>query len=124
MTMSKSEDFEFPGGKLAFAYAGNINFAVSAFQKCQRHLQEKKRQYPLAEIEQILDKEYRRNVLRHPDRSTDVNIHYWLLLAMWLPSSGAKLFATHETALHEVDTYECIGSGQYLARYLIDPSFM
>ena len=118
---TKSDDFEFPGGKLAFAYAGNTNFAVSATEKCQRHLKEKKRLHPLADIEGILEKEYRRTVLSHPDRNSDGNIPYWLLLALWLPSSGVKLYATHQIALHEVRTYECIGAGQYLAQYLIEP---
>jgi hypothetical protein len=121
----KSEDFDFPGGKLAFAYAGNTNFALSAIQKCQRHMKAKKRlSDPLAEVEGVLEKEYQRTVLRHPDRNTDGSIHYWLLLALWLPSSGVKLYATHQNSLHEVKGYECIGSGQYLAQYLIEPAYV
>jgi 20S proteasome alpha/beta subunit len=119
----KSGEFEFPGGKLAYAYAGNTAFAVSAAQKCQNHLQGRKHRFPLSEIEKILDKEYRRNVLKHPDRATDGTIPYRLLLAVWLPSSRTKLYVTNQTALHEVSGYCCIGSGEYLAQYLIEPCY-
>ena len=32
--------FDFPGGKVAFAFAGNMNFALAALHKLERRLKE------------------------------------------------------------------------------------
>lgn len=118
----KVDYFDFPGGKLAYAYAGNTHFAFSAIQKLQKRLQSGLQQN-MVEIEKLLDKEYRRNVLRHPDHATDSSLDYRFLLALWSPTEGTKFFMTSQTALVAGGTYECIGVGDYLAHYLISRSF-
>jgi hypothetical protein len=120
---TKSDDFEFPGGKLAYAYAGNTHFAVSAMQACRKHMQEKNHPDPLAAVEGALEREYRRNVLKHPDHTSDGSLDYQLLLALWLPQSATKLYLTSKTALEEITTYRCIGVGEYLGNYLIEPAY-
>jgi hypothetical protein len=116
---SKIRYFEFPRGKIAFAYAGNTRAAHSAVLKCERALTgssgRKKTTEPLAEIEKILDREYRRNVLTHPDYE---DLHYWLLIALW-SENGTKLFITERTEIDEVVEFECKGIGEPLARHLI-----
>jgi hypothetical protein len=118
---SKLGEFEIPGGKLAFALAGNTSFAWSVMQKCRRLLQTVPPEKTLSELERILDREYRRNVLSNPGR--DQNYHYWLLIAIWSPGHRVRLYATNETAIREVTTFDCIGIGRELADYLIRPCF-
>jgi hypothetical protein len=119
----KLHHFECPGGKLAFAYAGNTAFAISAIQKCRSHLAEVPAEKVLKELETVLEKEYRRHVLRHPDHATNANLDYRLLISIWCLGKPVRLFATDQTTLRQVENYECIGLGDYLAHYLIRPSF-
>ena len=119
----KVDHFEFPGGKVGYAYAGNTRFAFSAIQKLERRLKASKTKDVLAVIENLLDQEYRRNVLKHPDHATDASIPYQILLAVWLHSGETRLYVTAQTAIQEITDYECIGVGDYLAHYLIRQSF-
>ena len=68
---AKLGHFAHPAGKVAWAYAGNVNFAVSAIQKCRRRLEAAAPTDTLGELEAVLDEEYRRNVLSHPGYATD-----------------------------------------------------
>jgi hypothetical protein len=122
---SKIRHFEFPGGAAAFAYAGNTRFASSAIRKCQTRLiglskrSSGKPVDPISEIEGILDREYRRNVLSHPGYATDSSLYYQLLIALWVEGCETKLYVADQTALDEIPTFECIGIGESLARHLI-----
>src|SRR5450432_3719510 len=107
---------------VAFTYAGNTRFAYSAIQKLQKSLESVQPKDTLAEIERVLDREYRRNVLKHPDHATDPALPYQLLLAVWSPGDGAKFFMTEQTAVVAGRDYECIGIGDYLGHYLIGRS--
>ncbi len=122
---SKMGDFECAtGDKVCYAYAGNTAFALSAVQKCEKRLQSTEITNVFAEIESILDREYRRNVLKHPDHATDGNLPYHLLLAIWKrDEKKAKLYVTAQTSIHQSTNYECIGIGDSLGHYLIRPMF-
>ena len=121
----KIHSLVFPGGRAVFAYAGNDRFAVSAIQKCEKRLKAARSKTfdPQVEIESVLDKEYRRNVLSHPSQASDGNLHYQFLIAIWVEKLQARLFITSETAMTEVHGFECIGMGEPLARQLIRPAY-
>lgn len=122
---SKVGDCTFPGGKLAWAYAGHETFALAAIGKVEKLLESGCSTDPLADIEKILDKEYRRNVLRHPSLQIDGALQYRFILGLWLEQTHvAKLYVSTQTAIAEVNEYECIGEGDYLAHYLLRPSFL
>ena len=57
---SKLGHFDFPGGKLAYAYSGNTRLAFSAIQKCRKKLESGVKNEVLREVEKIHDAEYRR----------------------------------------------------------------
>jgi hypothetical protein len=122
---SKMRYFDFPGGRVCFAYAGNTRFAFSAIEKCEKRLNRKTKQPidPYNEIESVLDKEYRRNVLSHPSQDKDHTLHYWLLIALWLDGAGTKLYVSSLTALNEVKEFECEGSGKQLAKHILKSAF-
>lgn len=125
----KTGTFEFPGGKAAFALAGNVALGASAIQKCARGLQASTVKSPaeiFAETEKILDKEYRRSVFAHPNFQSDWTLAYSMLIAFWSRSGGEMaLIATHETTLREVGTgYECIGIGESLGHYITELTYL
>ena len=115
---AKIQHFDFKGGKAAFVYAGNVNFSLSAYQKVKKELIQEPPQDPLAKIESILEREYRRNVLKHPGHSADDSLDYQFLIAFW-KDGIARLFMSDRTTLVEVDHWEPIGIGYYLAKHLI-----
>ncbi len=115
-----------PGGSVAMAYAGDDTFSMSAMDKC-RHLVQTfdSTNSIIEELEGTLEEEYRRHVLNHPDHAVDATLDYRLLVAVWTKHyPNTQLFVTSRTAMREVpDTYECIGSGDYLGHYIIEPYF-
>jgi 20S proteasome alpha/beta subunit len=118
---SKVDQFDVPDGKVCFALAGASALAWSAMQKCKKQLRETSSTDLVADIEGILDAEYRRNVLGHPDY---LSLDYSLLLALWTKSGGVQLFSTTATALTEVRQFQCLGVGAELASYLIRTGFL
>jgi hypothetical protein len=120
----KIKRFQCPGGKVVVAYAGHSAFSISAIQRCERDLQHVDPPHTLEELERILEDEYRRHVLSHPDHATDGTLSYRMLIGFWCPSNKARLFVTTQTAMHEIHTYDCIGMGDYLGHYLIRPHFI
>jgi hypothetical protein len=118
---SKLDHFEIPGGKIAFALAGNSSFAWSAIQKCRDRLQGVAPQDIMVELEQLLETEYRRHVLGHPNYA---DVRYDLLVAVWAPPERVALYATSETCIRKIDGFECIGIGCELASFIIRPTFL
>ncbi len=112
--------FEVPGGKVCFALSGASALAWSAIQKCRKQLQAAPSNDLVADIETILDAEYRRNVLGHPNYT---DFDYSLLLGIWMPNERPRLYFTTATAITEVKEFQCIGIGGELASYLIRPGF-
>jgi hypothetical protein len=119
---SKIRSIELPTAKITFAYAGNTRFALSAITHCIRRLKSKNARDPLMELEEVLDREYRRNVLKHPHCNTDSSLHYQFLIGFWTPTQRPMLFITDLTAMQEVTDFDCIGIGEPLARHLIQPA--
>jgi hypothetical protein len=60
---------------------------------------------------------YREHIFTHPDRTPGA-IFFELLLGLWLRGE-TRLLVSHETVLERVEEYECVGSGAYLAKYLV-----
>lgn len=117
---SKVDHFEVPGGKVCFALSGASALAWSAIQECSKQLQAAPSNDLVADIETILDAEYRRNVLGHPNYT---DFDYSLLLGIWIPNEHPRLYFTTATAITEVKEFQCIGIGAELASYLIRPGF-
>ena len=117
---SKLDHFELPGGKIAFALAGHTSFAWSAIQKCRDRLNAIAPKDIIIELEQILETEYRRNVLDHPSYPDG---KYYLLIAVWAPAQRVALYVTDETCIRKVDGFECVGVGSELASFIIRPTY-
>jgi hypothetical protein len=116
---SKIDFVEFSGGKAAFTYAGHVRFANCAIQKCKGRLVTGGAANMLEDIESILDQEYRRNVLSHPDQATNGSLHYEVLIGLVSEHDRARLYVSSQTAIQEVTSWVPIGIGCDLARHLI-----
>jgi len=121
---AKLGHLEYRGGKVGWGYAGNTGFALSAIQECARQLEGIEAVDALPRIRKVLWREYKRNVLDHPDHATDASLHYNLLICLWSTGEMPRLYVTTQTALREVDAYDCIGIGESIAHFLIRPSFI
>ncbi len=122
---TKLHQCEYWDGNIVFAYAGHSPFALSAIQLCMRRIKEThKGEDPVSIIEQILDREYRRVIYKHPDRLIDGTIVYQILFAVHRRSkSRTELHVTHEVTRTQEPFYASIGIGKPLTDYLVLPLF-
>lgn len=102
-----STDINFPktATKQCWEYVSRMDFSTVSMEAVHHGVQ-----FSLAEF-------YREHIYPHPDRTTGA-VFLELLVGIWLRGE-TRLYVSHETVLNEVDHYECIGSGAYLAKYLI-----
>ena len=119
---SKIEIIPFQDGKVGLAGAGNTAFVSSAIRKFRDALTRTKTTDPLAIIESVHEKEYRRNVLKHPNHATEQDLHYWFLIGLWR-GDKTKLYVTSLTAVADVAGFDCIGVGEPLASHIIGPAY-
>ena len=105
----------------AFAFAGDVDFARAAIRDCkyqiERNLSVLSSSTTVRElIETVLRTFYESHMYARPEwKDRDFS----LLVAVWLNGGDTVLFSSNETVLNEVDDYECLGIGDYLARYWI-----
>jgi len=108
---------------LTFAISGaDMEFARSSVDACWNLVKGMK--FSTATMEEVhkmaelgLADFYRDQIFEHPDRLSGA-VTYKILVGIWLRGE-TRLFVTHETLLKRVDMYESIGSGSYLANFLI-----
>ncbi len=70
-------------------------------------------------IQSALAKFYKEHIFPHPDRDRSTGSIYLQLLVGIGLKGQTRMFVSHETLLVPVEEYECIGTGAYLAKYLI-----
>ena len=108
---------------LTFAMSStDLNFPRNAVERCWDAV--KGMDFKKVSIEAVHDAAefalaefYRDHIYPHPDRTPGATF-LELLVGIWLRGE-TQLYVSHETVLNLVDHYECIGSGAYLAKYLI-----
>ena len=122
---SKIEHFRNENGDCSITFAmssDDLNFPKMAVLKCWDSV--RKMNLSTASIDAVHDKAesslaqfHRDHIYPHPDRSP-TSIYFELLVGIWLRGER-RLYRSHETVLNPIDQYDCIGSGAYLAKYLI-----
>ena len=113
--------------KSVFGIAGRTKFARMAIGECEKALGRIDNP-TLEEMESAIQDEliafHKKHIFEHPDRQLEAGgPHFYLLVALWSPVDGVELYSTEETAFDKVDSYECLGAGEYLGRYIIDSRF-
>lgn len=122
---SKLIHYRYADGACATTFAiasDDLNFPRAACEACYEAVN--KIDFSSATIESVrkaiqstLGKFYKEHIFPHPDRSPG-SFYLEMLVGIGLKSE-TRLFISHETLLNSVTEYECIGSGAYLAKYLI-----
>jgi hypothetical protein len=108
---------------LSFAISSeDLNFPKTAIKKCCAFV--KKMDPKTITLESVHDAAefslaefYREHIYAHPDR-TPCAVFLELLVAISVRGEMG-LYVSHETVLNPVEIFECVGSGAYLAKYLI-----
>jgi hypothetical protein len=108
---------------MTFAISSDdVNFPRSAVSACWNMVS--KMDFSTATIDAVhntaefaLAEFYRDHIYTHPDRTPGA-VFLEILVGIWLRNE-TRLYVSHETLLTPVGDYECIGSGAYLAKYLI-----
>jgi len=72
-------------------------------------------------VGRVISEEYRKHVSPTPNSSA--GSVYQILVALWCPGNPSALYSTWQGSIRRCDGYECIGSGYYLGRYLIQSMF-
>jgi hypothetical protein len=123
---SKLPFFTFDEGRCAMQFAissDDINFPKSAITRCVEMVE--KLDFSTATIDTIknaaefsLGEFYRDHIYTHPDRAP-TQLYMQMLIGIWLRNE-TRLYSLHETVLLRIEKYECLGAGEYLAKYLIE----
>jgi 20S proteasome alpha/beta subunit len=107
-------------GQVICAFAGNVDFACSAFQQCERESEsDKMLDDPVGYIRRILKQFYKEHVFNHPRYDTG-DYDFNLLLGIRLVTEEkAKLYKAGDTVLREVKSYDCVGIGSDHGRAIL-----
>ena len=102
--------FEASWGKVAVTFAGNVDYATAAFQKCERAAElSDTRSAPLDAIEEILSDFYKEHIFAHPGYQSGGDFDYSMMLAIKLDKErNAKLYRTQDTILREVRSFDSV----------------
>lgn len=116
--------FKKPLVSVGFAIAGSVPHAQKAIRKICEQIRtidspRVTSETIVAAIEDALEPFYRDHIRTHPNYQKAGSPEFDLIIATWTEADKEKLFATYEDCCNEVDDYEFVGVGQYLARYLV-----
>jgi 20S proteasome alpha/beta subunit len=123
-------DFPNNGSKVAFAFAGSVEYAKTAIQRLSKGIEsigkgEMDINAVRDDTQKILEGIYSRNVFPHPQFGYGGGPAFSLLIACFAGRKyGSRLFSSQESLICEVqDPYICLGAGAYLAEYLLKRKF-
>jgi len=115
------------GAMSAFVYAGNMRYCRMAIESFESQIASlTKRQATLPMMRALVEKElvsiHKGHIYVHPRfRTQELSIGF--VGAIWSPRDGLYNFSTDDTSIIRFRGYDCIGSGEYLAHFLIRPRY-
>ena len=116
------------GAAVCFALAGHDAIARMAVEDCQSALSNSKlRRLSIADvirtIRPVIKEVQREYVDTAPYEERAVKTFSLLIGVASNSDESPKLFATSDAAIKPVDGFQCIGAGQHLGRYIIEPMY-
>ena len=118
------------GASFAFALAGHEENARMAIEDCIQAIREcPENKRTLTQIKTLLRRAIRgiwdAYVRTSSDPQNDDSTRFELIIGAWLPlSGGLLLFRSSTGGLVSGDKYCCVGTGAYLAEYVMRPLFI
>lgn len=115
---SKLQEVEVnPGVKTVFAFAGDEYLARMAIEECRDNLRSQlEENSSLQKLKSVIRGTLKVLIADCPD------YHLQLLIGVRI-DSDLRLLAAYDALVKEVETYECIGSGDQIAHYVLNKSF-
>lgn len=113
------------GLMVTFVLAGHEGYGTMAIQRCKLEIAKcVQKSYSVEDllgcVEKVISKINRDHVNIQPPEDRE-NCRFELLMLVWHEIAGLHLYAIRKTAIVETDSYECLGTGEYLAGYLMSP---
>jgi len=106
----------------AIAYSGPMRYARMAIRKIEEQiglLSTPTISEMTTEIEAVLKDIHEAHLYKHPDWRIGT-MTVGLLIGLWSEAEQSlQMFSSQDTALMAVPGYDCLGSGEYLAHYLV-----
>ena len=119
--------FQHSDGCVAFALAGNEGYGKFAIQEAQDAiLASPEPEKSVKTVKRLLGKILKSVYSQHIDtrpQNEQYESQISLLVGLWNRREGFRLLATRKTVAIEINTYDCIGSGEYLGHYIIAPAY-
>lgn len=115
---------------IAFATAGTFNYAKSAFQFIKKSLLElSKGTFDTTSLQVFLEDQlcmfHEKHIYKHPRYGyTDGPQVFFVIAAQFKNEQNVSLFATDETTVNPEHPYCFRGSGEEIARYVVEPLTM
>jgi hypothetical protein len=110
-----------PWGKVIMSCAGNVDFAVAAFQNCLAETWSAQPKNIISAVRDSLANFYREHVYEHPLYAENPEDYaYSLFVGLKIRGDEkAKLFTTLDTTMRAVGSFDCQGAGADVSRPLI-----
>jgi 20S proteasome alpha/beta subunit len=110
-----------------FAISGNAAVARMAIDDCRNALAEYDGESLTAQdiilvVRSAIQETYVNHVDARPPEERSI-AEFQVLIGLTAAHEQPKLFSTWHTAVVPVDTFECLGNGRHLGRYIAEPSY-
>lgn len=105
---------------VAFALSGDEDYAKTAIFDAFEAVKSIPSKCPIAEARKSIRRAIKPVITDYNQAQLDTSQRPSLLVAISKQSEQA-LFSSRDTAMPEIDSYACLGSGAYLGQYLIPP---
>ena len=114
--------------QVVFAISGSVRYAQMAIQKIQAAIAKRRPEdMTLLGIFESIETEllafHKAHIYPHPRYGMLGGPEFSLLVGAWSHLDGMGLFRTDDTAVNGIDDYACVGTGEYLAHYLVKPLY-
>lgn len=112
---------------VGFAVAGHATIGRMVVDDCRDALDGLRRKglsmsSILATIRPIIKRTYEQYVDTRPLEERAAS-DFWLLIAISTQAEKFRLYSSVRASLSRIDTFECVGIGRQLGRYIIDPTY-
>src|SRR5207248_4731293 len=102
--------------RLAFALSGDEDYAKTAIFDAFEAVRSIRSECSIWEARKSIRRAIKPVIADYNNAQLDASQRPWLLVAISKGSEQA-LFSSRDTAMPEIDSYACLGSGAYLGQY-------
>jgi 20S proteasome alpha/beta subunit len=111
---------------LVIAYSGSVPFAKMFIEDCCEsfhNLTDKSKRAIRNYVSERLKSFHSSHIYPHPSRGYSGGPDFSLIVGIESKIDGLDFFSTNDCAVNNIEGFQCIGIGEYLARYIIQQDF-